>query len=71
MKVRTAVADLGWCVGKIIVSHGKCESLTIVSPADTSADRYAPAESVCIYSREGVVNLKDFLVAALNAEEVQ
>lgn len=71
MTPRMVVTDLGWCVGKIIVEQGRCVSLTIISPADTSAERYAPAESVCVYSRENLVKVRDFLIEALNAEEVK
>lgn len=67
---RVALADLGWCVGRMsIADNGVAEGLTIISPADTNGDRYAPAESVYIYGRENLLALKRFLEENLNAIE--
>ena len=66
---RTSMVDLGWCIGRLTVENGRSISLTVISPADTSAERYAPAESVCIYGRDGLIALRDFLTAALLADE--
>ena len=66
---RTVVADLGWCLAKITVTNGITESLIIISPADTSENRYAPCESVCVYGRSNMVKLQTFLNENMNAKE--
>ena len=68
---RVVLADLGWCIGKMTINEGTNVGLTILSPADTSEDRYAPAESVCIFGRSNLVKLQAFLNDNLNAKEVQ
>lgn len=67
---RVLVADLGWCVGKLEIQDGTSISLIIVSPADTSEGRYAPAESVCVFGRNNLVKLQAFLNDNMNASEV-
>lgn len=66
---RVLVADVGWCVAKMEITEGTSVSLMIVSPADTDAGRYAPAESVCVYGRGNLVKLQQFLNDNLNAKE--
>lgn len=67
---RVALADLGWCVGRMgIDDTGIAESLIIFSPAETNSDRYAPAESICISGRENLLALKRFLDENLQAVE--
>jgi hypothetical protein len=67
---RVALADLGWCVGRMSIDDkGVAQELIIFSPAETSPDRYAPAESVYILGRENILALKRFLDENLNAIE--
>ena len=67
---RVALADLGWCVGRMSIDDaGIAEGLIIFSPADTNPDRYAPAESICIQGRENLLALKRFLDESLQANE--
>ena len=67
---RVLLADLGWCIARLsLCNGGLLESLKIISPSDTSEDRYAPAESVAIYGREHIVALNEFLSANLHAIE--
>jgi hypothetical protein len=58
---RVVLADLGWCVGRLAIDeNGRAQGLTIISPAETNPDRYAPAESVYIGGRESILDLKRF-----------
>lgn len=66
---RTVVADLGWCVGRLHINEdGLAQSLILISPAETDDNRYAPAESVCISSRQSLLKLLDFLHAHIQDE---
>ena len=59
---RVVTGDLGWCVARLTLdADGLADQLHIVSPAETSPDRYAPCESVCIVARARIVLLKNFL----------
>jgi hypothetical protein len=67
---RVVLADLGWCVGRLSVDEdGVAEALIIFSSAETSPDRYAPAESITIVGRRNILALKDWLEANLKATE--
>lgn len=64
-KRRYVTAELGYCVVKLVVEEGEATSLTIMAPADTNADRYAPAESVEVFERVNIQKLQKFLNANL------
>lgn len=61
MEKRVICAELGWCVGRLVVDQqGMLESLRIISPSDSS-DGYSPSESIHIYGHENIAKLKALL----------
>lgn len=67
---RVVLGDIGWSVARMVVNEsGEAESLHLISPADTSENRYAPCESVAIYGRVNIARLRNFLNDHLHADE--
>lgn len=50
--------DLGWCIGKLDTERHK---LTIVSPSDRSENLFQPAESVHVWHKSALIELRDAL----------
>lgn len=61
MDKRTVVADLGWCMARLVIDgRGKPEQLVIVSPSDTDTV-HEPASSIKVYGEAQIFKLKALL----------